>query len=282
MKKLFVQSGKALGYFGIYIAGQLAGGVAAAVLSLIQLMTSPDNTKDQMTRYQELINYNLGYGLLIAAVITLAVYVIIFAARKKKITEELDIRKISVKEVVITIIGGIGTICFMDFITDILPLPESLMEEFTSGNESLAQFPLWVSISTTALLVPILEEVVFRGLIYSRLGKAMPAVVAAVLSSVVFGLMHEGLLWAVWAGIVGLIICVARVKTGSIIPGIIIHVMVNGFAVICDNVDILGDITKTKGTVITLTGAVLLALYTILMCVNKTPKAEVTVATVDE
>ena len=127
----------------------------------------------------------------------------------------------------------------------------------------------------------VLEEVVFRGYIFSRLGKAMPAVVAAVISSVVFGICHGGIVWAIWAGIVGLIICVVRVKSGSIIPGIVFHIIMNTYGMVVSYFPVYENLTNTVMYILTAVGGILLAVYVVGILTAKSSskeKAEVKIA----
>ena len=109
----------------------------------------------------------------------------------------------------------------------------------------------------------------------------MPAAVAAVISSVVFGLCHGGLVWAIWAGIVGLIISVVRIKSGSIIPGIVFHIIMNTYGMVCSYFPVLEKISNTGMYILTAIGGIMLAVYIIGILTDKSSskdKAEVTVA----
>ena len=54
-----------------------------------------------------------------------------------------------------------------------------------------------------SLFVPILEEVVFRGLIYTRLRKGMPVLAAQLLSALIFGAAHMDLMQFFYAFLTG-------------------------------------------------------------------------------
>ena len=153
----------------------------------------------------------------------------------------------------------------LNFMLNILPIPADLIGDLNSGMSSLTSYPFWLALLVNAILIPILEEVVFRG----YLGKAMPAVVAAVISSVVFGLCHGGLVWAIWAGITGLIICVVRVKSGSIIPGMIFHIIMNTFGMIVSYFPVLEKLNNAGMYVLTAVGGILLAVYIVGILMDK-------------
>ena len=117
---------------------------------------------------------------------------------------------------------------------------------------------MWQALLANSLLIPILEEVVFRGYLYTRLRKAMPEILVAIITSVIFGLCHGGIVWATWAFVFGMIICVFRIKTGSIIPGIIFHIIMNTFSTLMSYTPLLNDLSKTDMTIYTIAGSVVL------------------------
>ena len=88
VNKAVVQTGKALGFFGVYLLGQIAGGMAAGMITLFQIMMERGSTDgDHMSQYSSLVSRNLGYGLIIAAILTILAYWVIFRVRKKSLTK---------------------------------------------------------------------------------------------------------------------------------------------------------------------------------------------------
>ncbi len=64
------------------------------------------------------------------------------------------------------------------------------------------------------ILVPVLEEYVFRGLVYKRLREWLGMTWAVVISAIIFGMMHMNIVQFVYAGFLGvfLALCVERTK----------------------------------------------------------------------
>ncbi|HEX2096615.1 MAG TPA: type II CAAX endopeptidase family protein [Solirubrobacterales bacterium] len=83
-----------------------------------------------------------------------------------------------------------------------------------------------------AVAAPISEEVFFRGMLFGGLRRRMPSLLAAAISAVVFGGLHA------FTGIsavppliaFGLILALLYEKTGSIVPGILLHALNNSVA----------------------------------------------------
>ncbi len=285
MKKVLKQIGKAIGYFAVYlscmnivdlIVGYIYGYNLGAKYRAMGL-----SQEEAMAAFQTDGNGYKGISMLIGALLTLLVFFIIEKVKKTNLAKETDMKPVTGKQMGLTVVGALGGMFFMNFMLTILPIPEELLGDLTSGMGSLTSYPFWLAIIVNAILIPILEEVVFRGYIFSRLGKAMPAAVAAVISSVVFGLCHGGLVWAIWAGIVGLIICVVRIKSGSIIPGIVFHIIMNTYGMVCSYFPVLEKLSKTGMYILTAIGGIMLAVYIVGILTDKSSskdKAEVTVA----
>ena len=88
-----------------------------------------------------------------------------------------------------------------------------------------------VGILSIALLAPILEELLFRGAIQSHLQEAMPQPWMAILiASAIFGVVHMNPAQIPFAFLLGMIFGWLYYRTGSLLPGIVGHVLNNSVA----------------------------------------------------
>ena len=105
------------------------------------------------------------------------------------------------------------------------PAQKSL-EYFTGGGGG----PFWLVLIVTCVSGPIAEELVFRGFLFRLLeGRAGPKS-ALVLSSVLFGIFH-GTMFALPIAGLGFLFGYVRVKTGSVAPSILLHIVHNSLTV---------------------------------------------------
>lgn len=267
MKNLLKQIGKALGYFAVYF---VTSNVVTMVFSLILGYVKGKEYKAAGMSYEEGLELlkadqaaMTGIILLISAVLTLLIYFIVEKVKKSSIFKEADIKPATGKQIGLSVVGALGAMFFMNFMLTILPIPQDLLGDLTSGVSKLTAYPFWQAILANALLIPIMEEVLFRGYIFSRLEKAMPSIVAALISSVVFGICHGGLVWAIWAFLLGMFICVVRIKSRSIVPGIIIHIIMNTYAMVVSYFPVLENITYPVMYTLTAVGGILMAVYVV-------------------
>src|SRR5205814_2573064 len=79
------------------------------------------------------------------------------------------------------------------------------------------------------LAVPIAEETLFRGFFFGGLRRRMPRIPAALLSGLVFGAAHAptGPAAIPPLAVLGLIFALLYEKTGSLVPGMILHSLNN-------------------------------------------------------
>lgn len=95
-------------------------------------------------------------------------------------------------------------------------------ESATHGYASFGGF--WPAFIITVLLAPIIEEVLFRGVLFTALRKRHGVVLAAVLGGLIFSLAHVGNpIQAIGALPLGVYLCIMYQRLGSILPGIILH-----------------------------------------------------------
>lgn len=106
---------------------------------------------------------------------------------------------------------------------------ESATADLTAQNNSA--WSLWFMYFYASLLGPVLEELLYRGVILQSMKKYNERF-AIVLSALIFGLMHQNYQQFILAFMLGLILAAADLRSGSIIPSIVMHIIVNTSGVV--------------------------------------------------
>ncbi|MDQ3633922.1 MAG: CPBP family intramembrane metalloprotease [Acidobacteriota bacterium] len=80
---------------------------------------------------------------------------------------------------------------------------------------------------------PFVEEVIYRGVLYSAFQRTFSIPIAVLLVTLVFALVHFPQYWGDYATLttllfLSLVITLIRVKTGSLLPCILFHFLING------------------------------------------------------
>lgn len=105
-------------------------------------------------------------------------------------------------------------------------LPAAWMADYAQASAALNDTGLLPFLSV-ALAAPVVEEVIFRGLIQSRLALALPGWPAVVLSALLFALCHGQPVWMGYAFVLGMVLGIMAWRTGSILPSILTHIVFN-------------------------------------------------------
>src|SRR4030095_3249209 len=81
---------------------------------------------------------------------------------------------------------------------------------------------------------PFVEEVVYRGVVFSALRRNLGLIVTVGIVTVMFSGVHVLQYWGAWLSILGLTLLslaltVVRARTGSVLPCVMIHALNNAF-----------------------------------------------------
>lgn len=83
---------------------------------------------------------------------------------------------------------------------------------------------------TLVVVAPVAEEVLFRGYLYGKLKAFVPAIWAAIATSILFAVAHLQINVGIDVFVLSMILCGLRSLTGSIWSGILLHMIKNGIA----------------------------------------------------
>lgn len=98
--------------------------------------------------------------------------------------------------------------------------------------ESFGALP--VQILLIVIAAPVSEEVCFRGMLFGGLRTRMPRIAAALLNGLIFGALHAltGITAVPPLIFFGFVLALLYEKTGSIVPGILLHMLNNSVALL--------------------------------------------------
>lgn len=85
-----------------------------------------------------------------------------------------------------------------------LYMPENMVGTYDNTKEILNNSSYFMLIITTAIIAPISEEFMHRGVVYNRFKRICPPVLAAIISSIIFGIIHMNFVQGPYAFLVGL------------------------------------------------------------------------------
>jgi sodium transport system permease protein len=111
------------------------------------------------------------------------------------------------------------------------PLSQQAQDALRPFERIVNEAPFWQVVVVLALIPAICEEVAFRGFIFSGLLQNKGRLRAVLLSALLFGFSHGMLQQSIATSLFGLLLGWVALRTGSIIPGLIIHMINNAMSV---------------------------------------------------
>ena len=97
---------------------------------------------------------------------------------------------------------------------------------FTNQFE-LSRLPMIIQIISSGICGPIIEELIFRGIIYNKLKEFNKKKFSIILTSVIFGLIHGNIINSIYAFIVSFILIKLYDKYKTLKAPILMHIFLN-------------------------------------------------------
>lgn len=107
-----------------------------------------------------------------------------------------------------------------------LPL-EKLSDSYRSSAAVLFGAPIWLQIVANVLVIPLLEEIVFRGIIAGQLTDILPERYAILLSALLFGMVHFNMIQFLYALGLGLLLGKVYLQKRHLMSSYLCHGLLN-------------------------------------------------------
>lgn len=175
------------------------------------------------------INMPLWGSYLISQAIVLIPALIYVAIHKINIIACMPYRKLRISDGLLSLLFGYALVPTMLFVSNLTSLFSTNYVQ--DSVQELIAYPFVVQLLIIAVLPACVEEFVFRGLIYHSYRKN-GILGAAVLSGLVFGLMHLNINQLSYALLMGIVFELLVEATGSMYSSMLAHFAANSYSVI--------------------------------------------------
>ncbi|MBR5537036.1 MAG: CPBP family intramembrane metalloprotease [Clostridia bacterium] len=167
--------------------------------------------------------------LLISGFVTLVGLWLMAKARKRTFGEFTGIaRPTRMPIVVLALAAGVALSFWASIAVNSLPWPEAMVESYVESSSTLTTDKPVIDFLAVVLMAPLVEELLFRGVIYDALCLVVPAGFAVVFQAMLFGSTHNTLLWMLYSGLIGCVLGYVRKRSDSLWPCIVMHSAFNG------------------------------------------------------
>lgn len=145
-----------------------------------------------------------------------------------KINNHMSLKTLGKYALISLGVSGISNlwIFLMQFLATYSPTIKSSLESFIQHDKIFNANPILAFISV-AILAPIVEEIIFRGIIFNESSKYKGGAFPIIISALLFGLAHMQPIQIVYAFIVGLIFGFVYSKTHSLPIVMFLHMLNN-------------------------------------------------------
>lgn len=225
MKKIW----KAIAYFVLYFGITM---ILQILLSIVCMAIGVANGLNEETLIMEFVNNNILGITVISGILTVLALYLVFKLRKKQVKQEWKLNQFKVKNVILASVIAFSFSFLFALCTYNISMENSLMisksVEFYNGKIPL--FGTIMMIANLLVIAPITEEIAFRGIVYTRVEKTTNAVIAIIVSSILFGLMHfmaGGIILVIGAILMALVFGYIFYKYKSLWVCIIAHTIAN-------------------------------------------------------
>lgn len=178
----------------------------------------------------------------VTCILVFAVMFIIHKVSSKKDEPLIRVTRLTPGQVIAVVITGLG---MLGFVVTYLAIADMISEYYQSLNQAIEDYresvnrfsdtpqiivPLWdtlLYIFTLSFIVPVTEEMTFRGAAFGQLRKAFGPWTSVILSAIGFGLLHGLSVHIGYALVCGLIIASCYHLTDSLIAPVLMHMIFN-------------------------------------------------------
>jgi membrane protease YdiL (CAAX protease family) len=158
--------------------------------------------------------------------ICLVIPVFVYAIKKgDSIVESFGFKKIKGKTVLLTIL--------LTFVSYPMWMLANILSQFFVPNvmvQAVDQFvseSMLLTLFVTAICAPVAEEIICRGFFANRLKGVMPFIAAAIVSGLMFGILHLNINQFSYAFVLGIIFAYVNRASGSVFTSMIMHFVIN-------------------------------------------------------
>jgi membrane protease YdiL (CAAX protease family) len=206
------------------VAGVLLAIVGVGILSVpIALIDDPAKGEDLSTLASVILQLCTAASFLLVPFAIAATQ----GADLRQAIERLGIRRFPWKDIGWMAAAILAYLIFAALYVSIVGEPEQ--EDIAEGFGAIP-----VQVFLIVIAAPISEEVCFRGMLFGGLRERLNKWWAAAIAGAVFGLLHAltGLSAVPPLMMFGFILCLLYEETGSIVPGILLHMLNNSVALL--------------------------------------------------
>ena len=231
MKQFFASLGKGAVYLLIFLGVQSAVSLIYSAVQATFFLLSPEaanlSIEALLAELSGRITEKLMPVSLAASLLTIGAYCLTAPMRRRSLREHLWLYPIPPLGILQVLLFGVSVNLLVAAVMSFLPFPEQWIADYEFLSAPLSSESSVLSFLAVAIAAPAAEELCFRCLLFTRLRQGMPQLAAALLSSLLFGLIHGSLIWFFYTFPLGLVMVWIFCRYRSLWASILFHMAFN-------------------------------------------------------
>ncbi|MCR5719189.1 MAG: CPBP family intramembrane metalloprotease [Lachnospiraceae bacterium] len=201
--------------------------------------------------------------VILYALLAIGVVLFFIKAEKRSFMYEAGLKKASLKDFLLWFVISVGATAVTLALFNMIPRDISVVSSYVESSKVLFDSPFILKLLGSVVMAPLCEELFFRGLIFNNLKKIMPLFVAAVFSSLIFGVLHGQILWVAYATAFGVFLCFIVHYSRNLAAALVIHALFNLYNIIIDLLKL--SVSVKIWMAVLIAGAIILAISLVTM-----------------
>lgn len=211
-----------VGFFAA--AFTLLGRYLPLFIAYILMTIAPDLTKNMLSSMNAI--YLLSYGSMYLIALPLS-YLIVKNEKPLPAAESIKYTPLQLLQISVTTLGiSYGLNYFTSILQTLFPF---LQDNYESAMDTMYDSSMLLTFFFVVVMAPIMEEIVFRGIILSRL-RGFGDKFAVVACGIFFGLWHCMFTQFFYAAAIGMVLAYVTLRTGNLKLAMFLHFLNNGIS----------------------------------------------------
>lgn len=172
---------------------------------------------------------NVTFVTVLTALVSLPIFWKMWNRDREKFLLPEKKQNISLWFYVAAFVGGIGASCVSSLVMKVIRIEVYFSNQV---QQELLSAGIWLQVAGLGFIIPVLEELLYRGVVYQRLREFLSIKPAIVTGALLFGLAHGNMIQFLYAFPMALILQWLFEKSGTLTASVLFHIGANLISII--------------------------------------------------
>lgn len=220
LKKYCLLALNILKYTLIYLIFQFICGAIEGIIFVAKY-----NNILSKAQIQQLIQENIMLTSTAGAIISFVIYVLLLKNKEENLWTRCRFKKVSISNVLLIFFISTGTAMVSNAF---ILLTKNIFKSYSQMSDTIqSNVQSFIGMVCIIILIPIFEEILFRGLIFNELRKHINLTLSIILQAAIFALFHGNVVQGIYTFVLGIVAALIYIQTKSILGNMFLHCIFN-------------------------------------------------------